>query len=982
MGAMHAALTDVYFNTTEMAGFYGWMGSVAVGQNERLNNTPRIETSSSIYGYNRQFWDAEYGNIGGDGMEILRRFVPDDKHKNYVNDVRNRMPSWLPGDDYFHNFQVGDAYGSIPKGEMRLPGESYEKMYDIDMEKALRLEVNPSTAGYDVETIVGSLLGRDEAKSKQFQDILDEGTEIHKEKEQEFKDLGIAVSSEQYVQDEATGMGGYYDMEADQGKMMDWAFQNAGKIKFYKAANGTGLEQYEGLYHAPVDVTPEMAADIVATSPRAAVDFKTRSENKYQAAELAFENAQQINFYGGQLGTGVNAVIEYSRDNPEAAPNVILFEQSDAVSQHMHEKVLTAQAAVRQMMEDGAVGRGDLYGTVDRYRILADVAPYSNEFRTLRSQLPLIDLTPDERAEITEINSRLSDVRDNVRTYDYRFQTAEVERKAVTVRKIIDNNTFLTDEFSDNPIRLAGVYVPNGQDEAGQAATEFLNAHLQVGQKVQISVTADEMNLVNNDTYKTIDAVVHPGGGVRNLNKELIDRGLAREEEDDYSAAAVHARFTPIERAFGSAWESFAHLDTPFHTKLLQVASPLEQYKRREVYGKNFQDWASPIDDYLIPWYQNWLSKAPLAAITMGTFIGQFFGDSRYGNIMGGLIGGAAAEAGVVYTKGQEAATGERWIPDRRKREREVVEYFDALKFVKNRALYEEAADVALQREGFDVRRYMDEQKEEGGKRQGYRRKLEEAKRSLQTKGEIGIREARKYVGRHGSVDEYMSALNAKIEEVNNRRKVDALTPAAADAIRFYQESEKTLYGYDPGEPLQNALGALPKKERDYVNKFLKAPERERQEILEVVPGYVRRILQSSWGMEVDEKPELEEMFAEYGLPDADWMGWDPRADLDNIQLKVVQREGLDQSDFNMWGDDEQQAAMVQDSQVPSMKQKMRPELVEQKLKTILGEAGFRDLQISVEGVQASGIQMDVNVRKDRRAEAQAAIKENAHSIV
>lgn len=980
VSSMHAALTDVYFNTTEMAGFYGWMGSAALNQKD-LNYQPRIETSSKIYGYNRHFWDAEYGNIGGDGMEILRRFIPDDKHKNYINEIDNNMPTWMPGAEYFTNFQVGDPYSKLNKGEMRLPGESYELLYDIDMDEAMQLKIGPSTIGYDVETIVGHWLGRDEAKSKEFEAILDEGTEIHKQKEEEFLANGIAASTEEYVGDDSVGIGGYYDMEADNRKLLDWAFENAASIEYYRAANGNGLEEYEGMYHAPEQVTRAMAEELVQQSPTGVIDFKTRSQQKYDDAKLHFENAQQINFYANEMGTKVNGLIEYNREDPEAAPKVILFETSQALRDYSVNKVQLAREAVYQMLDDGAIGRGDLYGTVDRYRILADTAPYSDDFRQLKSQLALIDLSPEEREEIQEINAQLSERKDNVRTYDYRFKTANVETMKVTVKKILDNNTFLTEEFSDNPIRLAGVYVPNGKDEAGLAATEFMRTRLQEGQKVQISVTADEQNLINNDTYKTIDAVVH-SGAIRNLNRELISRGLAREEEDDYSAAGVHARFSDAEIAFGSAWETFAHLDTPFHSKLLHVASPLEEYTRREVYGKSFQDWANPIDDYLVPWYQNWISKAPLAAITMGAFIGQFFGNNKYGRVMGGVIGATSAAAGVAYTKVHEISTGRKWIPERREKERDIVEYFDMLKYVKYRSLYEEAADMALREEGFDVRAFMMGEEQSGEKRGGYKAKLQQAKRELKTGGYKGIKEARKLVGKQANAEEYMAALNAKIAEVENNREVQPLTPMAADAIRFYQESEKTLFGYDVGDPLQNALSALPKKDRDYVNKFLAAPEEERKQILEVAPDYMRRILQTSWGMEVDPKPSLATYFQQHELPDADWSGWDPRADLDAIKLKVIKREGLDQAEFNMWHDDEVQAQNVSTRDLPDMNRKMDPVMVKQKLRDILGEAGFQNLQVQVEGTRSSGIEMDVNVHKDRREEARKSIKDNAYSVL
>jgi hypothetical protein len=39
------------------------------------------------------------------------------------------MPSWLPGEDYLTNFQVGDPYIKVDEGYARLPGAGYEAFH-------------------------------------------------------------------------------------------------------------------------------------------------------------------------------------------------------------------------------------------------------------------------------------------------------------------------------------------------------------------------------------------------------------------------------------------------------------------------------------------------------------------------------------------------------------------------------------------------------------------------------------------------------------------------------------------------------------------------------------------------------------------------------------------------------------------------------------------------------------------------------------
>lgn len=1384
-GMINLALNDFHYNMTEMAGFYGWVSTLFTDRKE-AQYEPQLISSSKAFGYERAFWDKDYGNLGADAMEIFRRFIPRDEHKNYLNPLDNRMPTWLPGPEYFISFQEGDPYVKVKKGEMRLPGEAYERLYGIDSEKLMDLEIGASFIGYDVKTIINHWLHRDDVKDNE--DDLEGGTKLHKKLEKEFKEEGITVKTEQRVKDNEHKIYGFYDMYADQRKLLEWAFKEGIEIQYYRAGKGGGEGEYEGYYSSPETITPEIAAQIVAQSPYATVDIKTRSDKQFQKGELHFENAQQVNFYAHHIGTAVNAIIEYNRDDPEAKPKLYLFDYNPYLYEYSVNKVEVARAAVRQMLEDGAIGRGDLYGPVDRYRILADVAPYSEEFRKLKAQLSRMDLSEAEREEIRRINKQLSARKEAVRTYDYRFKTANVKDMTVTVKKVIDNNMFLTEEFGEHPIRLAGVYVPTGKDEKGEAARKFIRQYIREGVRLRIAVDADEQNLINDDTYQTISAVVRVGN-IRNLNRELIERGLAKEKENDYSPTGVHARFSPAEIAFGKAWETFAHLDTPIHcvapwteiitdngikradilqpgdkvlthegrfkpvmavepqgigkrivdihlkssnipltvtddhpilavkherkkritsrgtgeklepyernpvpkfifagdleaydyvvyvprkmvnenatpiidvlqlnpdrfiekegyvytasgdkygnlnikknglslprffpvdgnfarllgyyaaegctaktrgnltytlftfdqdeeeyiqdvcriseqlfgvtpyiqrkkgtrsvtvrigcsflaemvskyighktekrapeellinkslraeflrgllrgdgtkagytkydcigmaavqillwvrdalfdlwkipssislgiqrknplyilyigkypelvdfidgymeyeekvfkqpyenrdkcvvgewifyriksvetseyqletidievadddtfstinmavhnTKLLQVRSPLEQYERREVFGKDWQDWANPMEDYFIPWYQNWISKSPVAAVTLGTVIGSLFGSTRFGRIMGALIGGTASLLGVTYVQAVEGLTGERWIPHRRMQEREIEEYFDMLKYVKFRALYEQAADMALEKEGFDVRAYLAEQKKEGEARKKRLQELREIKRGLLAEKHDAIERAKEIVGRRPNVEAYMKAINQEIEKLQNARKAERITPIAAQAIQYYNESERTMYAYDPGDPIENVLAALPRKERLYLTKFLKAPEEERERILETVPSYVRRVLQAAWGMKVDEKPDIVEYFTHHQLPGPDWAGWDPRANLDDIKLKLVKREGLDLSEFNFWPEDEKRAERIKDSVVPNIDMETTAAVVRKKLREVLGEAGFRNLQVDVVKTKEPGVHMDIDVLVDRRQEIIQQLNENGYSLI
>jgi len=62
--------------------------------------------------------DPEHGFTGY--TEPLRRFIQPESYAPQVNEIQNRMPDWLPGEDYLINFQKGDPYIKVDEGYARL----------------------------------------------------------------------------------------------------------------------------------------------------------------------------------------------------------------------------------------------------------------------------------------------------------------------------------------------------------------------------------------------------------------------------------------------------------------------------------------------------------------------------------------------------------------------------------------------------------------------------------------------------------------------------------------------------------------------------------------------------------------------------------------------------------------------------------------------------------------------------------------------
>jgi hypothetical protein len=349
-------------NWTEPLGVYKWIiGDEILGEDPYSGKTV-IQRADAAYNASNRFWESELGSLGGQMSEIGRRFVRRDSAKlDQYNPIRNTMPDWMPGDNYFINFQIGDPYEKLPNGEYRLPGAAYESLN----------ELHPDETGE--------------------------------------------------------------------------------------------------------------------------------------------------------------------------------------------------------------------YGAFDKFKILADAAPYSDEYNFWSQYL--LDTLPegsDLRKEATQIRKQVSARRTKFEFEPYRFEQNEIEKQDVTVTKFLDDYTFLTEEMGDTPIRLAGM-------QYRKKAEGVMQQYFQVGDKVTIGVNKDSDKKISQDTYGTMRAVIYNELG--NINKQIIERGEMVEAHNDFSAAGVHARFTPQEIRKSAAWERFSHMSTPLHTKFMQNRTALEEYERDQIYGKPLLTW-------------------------------------------------------------------------------------------------------------------------------------------------------------------------------------------------------------------------------------------------------------------------------------------------------------------------------------------------------------------------------------------------------
>ena len=971
----------------DISNVYGLKGflSQTMFYGEFNEGATRVETSSYTYSANRSFWDSNLGGLGGELSEISRRFIhKKDNKTEFLNPIRNTMPTWMPGSNYFTDFLHGDPYSKIMNGEERLPGEAYERLNNIDFDFTISTSMLAnSRAGhvkhflhqdtnltYEQEEAVKSL-----KKDKRPKEIINDQYDIQNLNAVEtfiskildnFREADVLLGSNIKINDEERKIAGKVDA----------------RIKDYHSRTGESLINIRGV---------------------SSEEFNKLQKNH----DIRNQDYYEMNYdlYALNNTKGRGYVYYYNTESPDDIYKArVKFNKRDLRSSIKN--LNDSKLDILRGLKTGEISRGDLYSLVDKYKILADTAPYSQEFKDISSQVSHAHLTQAEKDEVKAARERMKAQKKPLRLYDYKFKTANLKSEDVTVKQVIDNNTIIVEEYGkEHAIKFAGINVSESNStlygptvkekkkknkETGrertirtgktmnEAAGEEIRKYLTPGKKITIQYDADERNKYNKDSTQSIRAVVKSRGV--NLNRRLLDKKLAKEKENDDSPAGIHARYSKGDIAFGSMMERLTHGASylPFiGDKFFQIRSPYEQYRKREVYNKDFKSWNHFIRDFVIP-TANELSSSqnPILGIMTGAFIGRMTGRNPYGKLMGSIIGGAIPTFGhVIHAAGSDK--DHEWRPYRRKQQEELNVYYDTLKYVKNMKLYNKYKDLAKKHDKFDVDAYIEKQEQKGEDNKARRQELNNYKRLVK----LDFKHRNNYNFKYGdpkyeedgqSKKEVIRAINKELSELGSDRKIEKIPLNAIKAISYKQASERTMYGYDPGDDIRNIMAALPKKERQYYSELVKAPEEEKQKILRIAPSYLRRALQSSWGMHVDEKPTLQEYFKNHALPDENWVGWQEDTDLEDVKVKMVNANGMDPGEFDIWTDNKKKADSV-NIPIPKLRTRNNAQQVETVLYKLLGNAGVDNINITkTRGI--NGNSSTINIKEDPRREVEQQI--------
>lgn len=251
--------------------------------------------------------------------------------------------------------------------------------------------------------------------------------------------------------------------------------------------------------------------------------------------------------------------------------------------------------AINQLHPDQFASDG--YGAIDRYKILADIAPNSAEYKYWKQIVKMMN--NDEAKKV------LKDTEEMVKHqgkkhdfFDYKFLGKTTTALDGHVEQILSNGKFKL-AGDDNLYQIAGVkFKDNGYMSKNQ-----LKQVLTEGSHVTLRIDDEERNPDINAPQAPRKAAVFLDG--ENISDTLRQVGLADYDMEDTSAAGAYANYGLVGRLFGTAAEIIAHAPIPIiHSQLMRVNSPLEEYRSDQLYGTGFQSWDSMLASFVYPTFE------------------------------------------------------------------------------------------------------------------------------------------------------------------------------------------------------------------------------------------------------------------------------------------------------------------------------------------------------------------------------------------
>lgn len=249
------------------------------------------------------------------------------------------------------------------------------------------------------------------------------------------------------------------------------------------------------------------------------------------------------------------------------------------------------------------------YGAFDRFKILADIAPYSPEYKFWKKVVGATVQDPELKKEIQEVKDRVAEQTKGHDFFEYKYVGRGMTQQNAVVSEILNFGKFKI-VGSEQVYKLSGVKIAGNPNETTQ---QVLSRYLLPGQEITVFMDENPAYAQNNDKDQTINAGVMVAG--ENIAEQMLEAGDAKKRKGDTSAPSYMLNHNNIVNGLNYIQEIIGHARIPlFHSRLMNMNSPLEQYLDDNVYGTSFQSWSDIWGTFVRPSLQieasdpTWLS--------------------------------------------------------------------------------------------------------------------------------------------------------------------------------------------------------------------------------------------------------------------------------------------------------------------------------------------------------------------------------------
>ena len=564
------------------------------------------------------------------------------------------------------------------------------------------------------------------------------------------------------------------------------------------------------------------------------------------------------------------------------------------------------------------------YGAFDRYKILADIAPFSPEFKLWRDIAKKTVTDPELQQEMQDIADRRNQQGKAHDFYEYNVLGRGVTYKQVVVSDVLGYGRFRS---GDTVYKVAGVSVRGNANESMQ---QVLSRYVHVGDTITVAVDDNQAEGQNRDSASSINAAVFVDG--ENISQQMLQNGDAVKRKGDTSAPATLPNYSGAQKLIAGASELIAHMDIPWLSdQFLRVRTAKESYEAEQVYGTPYQSWDHPIDSYLMPaieraihardWWNTPLSwgiqalekeeglsagsRFALDAVYAFSNRGAFAGLAVSNLVWTGQatasrramhIGSDIAALGHAITGGSgyfDEAMSVAFIG------KDIAEFFKkdgwkgaaigAAVGLAYRAITGNKDWVPERtRKKWQTEEYFDEltytkymglyhaaakkAKEEEGvdvEDKEYINKLRKEKIRAANDNLKNVKkalnnsdQARDKEERAG---ELLDTVNQKINALKNKKTVLEGGEWTHTALIYKQAADSTMTGLTKDSTWSQIVTALPKNDREYFMEFVKQSDPDkRNDILKIVSPQLRKALNLAWGKTKDKDLDPEKENKEY----------------------------------------------------------------------------------------------------------------------